>query len=268
MTESKRTTVELCQELGVRRQMKMDNPHDIKIMEDRLRRKLRHEGLLLRKSRKDGTYVIVNGQNGVEGGPGMSLEQVVAFSNEPPTLHLGREAIKQEIAKMMYGRFKIAEVVGAPSGIVVKAHDDTNRNFLEATLAPDADIVDSFALRLFCKHESEYLVEEQDVSCAGKQAQIAHEKLKEDRVPVLDDKSTLIKACKIARAKSEEVALSRCDGWTFEANDIQWAMRKSFDTCFVHPKGVVIMTVRGVAGRYWYYLRGHSYDPPEVAQAA
>jgi hypothetical protein len=235
-----------------------DNAHDMKIMEDRLRRKLRHEGLLLRKSRKDGTYMIVNGQNGVEGGPGMALEQVVGFSSEAPTVHLGREAIKQEIAAMMYGRFKIAQVVRSPSGIVVKAHNDAKRAFLEANLMPDADIVGSFALRVFCRHESEYLVEEEDVSCAGVQAKIDHEKFGEDRVPLLDDHTTIIKACKIAKAKSEEIAMSRCDGWTFDPSDIQWAMRKRFDSCFVHSNGVIIMTVQGIAGEYLFYLCGRS----------
>ncbi len=247
--------------------MNTDDAHDIKIMEDRLRRKLRHDGLLLKKSRKDGSYMIVNGQNAVAGGPGLTLEQAAAFSIDPPTPRLGREAIKQEIARMMYGRLKVAQIVGSPSGIVVKVHDDARRILLEATLAADANIVDSFALRVLAKHESEYLVEEEDVSCAGEQAKIAHDLLK-GCVPLLDDRSSVIKACKIAKAKSDGVALSQCDGWKFNANDVRWAMRNSFDSCSVHPRGVIIITVRGAAGEYSIYLRGYSYDSPKVAQAA
>jgi len=246
--------------------MKIDDPHNIKITEDRLRRKLRHNGLLLKKSRKDGGYVIVNGQNAVEGGPSLTLEQAVAFSIEPPTSHLGRDAIKQEVARMMYGRFKIAQIVGSPSGIVVKAYNHARSIFLETTLVSDANIVDSFALKVLGKHGSEYLVEEEDVSRAGEQAKIAHGLLKEC-VPMLDDRSTIIKACKIAKAKGEHVALSQCDGWKFHANDLQWAVQKNFESCSVHPKGVIIVTVRGAAGKYPFYLRGLR-DDEKLARAA
>jgi hypothetical protein len=211
--------------------------------------------------------MIVNGHNAVEGGPGLTLEQVVAFSLEPPTSYLGREVIKQEIAKMMYGRFKIAEIIGSASGITVKAHDDGKGIFLEATLGPDTDIVDSFALRVFGKHESEYLMEEEDVSRAGEQANINHEGIKEGRVPMVDGRSAIIKASKIARAKGEHLVLRQCDGWQFSANDVQWAMRMNFDSCWVHTKGIIITTVRGTAGEYSYYLRGFATEP-KTAQAA
>src|SRR5271156_2194142 len=97
----------------------------------------------------------------------------------------------------------VGKIVDSPSGIVVKAHDDKTM-FMEATLTPYAEVLDSFALRVFGEHEGEYLVEEEIVQNAGKQAEIRLELLK-DAVPMLELPRDITKACKIARAKGVSV---------------------------------------------------------------
>ena len=51
-------------------------------IEDRVRRRLREKRLWVVKSRRDATYSIVNDHNFVIGGPGMSLDAVVAFADD------------------------------------------------------------------------------------------------------------------------------------------------------------------------------------------
>lgn len=104
----------------------------IKNIEDRLRRKLRHHGLWLTKSRADGTYSILNDRDTVKA-TSLTLEEALGYD---PT-HLGREAIKQEIAKMASG-FRWSgpvSVIGSPSGIVVGCYTE-DKSVLGSSSSP------------------------------------------------------------------------------------------------------------------------------------
>src|ERR1019366_9969759 len=83
----------------------------IKNIEDRLRRKLRQNGLLIRKSRAYGTYMIEDYHGGIKDGPSLTLAQVIAFATSIRTV-LTRHAIKQEIASVMYGKLQVAQIIG------------------------------------------------------------------------------------------------------------------------------------------------------------
>jgi hypothetical protein len=237
----------------------------VRITEDRLRRKLRLDGLLVRKSREYGNYMIEDRHGCVKGGPGMTLAQVIAFATTRTVL--ARHAIKQEIASMMYGRLQVAQVIGPPSAVIVKSHSPSRTIFLEAQLSSCTDLLDSFAMDVFGRHEGEFIVEETDVDKAGEQAEILHDRMGEG-ISMIGSRSLIIRACKIAKVKGEQMRLPGCEGFTFDAADLQWAMSKECQSCLVHSGGVVVVTVRGNYGIYALYLRGRVENRQRFAQAA
>src|ERR1019366_1507506 len=156
---------------------------------------------------------------------------------------------KQEIASMMYGKLQVAQIIGSPSAVIVKSYSPCRTIFLGARLRSCTDLLDSFAMDVFGKHEGEFIVEESDVRKAGAQPEIRHDRLGEG-ASIISSRSQIIRACKIARAKGEQMALPECEGFTFDAADLQWLMNKECQSCLVHPRGAIVATVRGNYGIY------------------
>jgi hypothetical protein len=236
----------------------------VRITESRLRRKLRLDGLLVRKSREHGSYMIEDRHGCVKGGPGMRLAQVIAFATTRTVL--ARHAIKQEIASMMYGRLQVAQIIGSPSAVIVKSHSLSRTIFLEGQLPSCTDILAGFAMDVFGRHEGEFIVEETDVDKAGEQAEILHDRMGEG-TSIIGDRSRIIRACKIAEVKGEQMKLPGCEGFTFDAADLQWAMSKECRSCLVHSRGVIVVTIRGEYGIYTLYLRGRVENEQKRARA-
>jgi hypothetical protein len=238
----------------------------IKRIEDRLRRKLRLNELLLRKSRKYGTYVIEDYHGGVKDRSGMTLAQVVAFTNSTRAA-CTRHTLKQEIASVMYGKLQEAQITGSSSNIVVKAHSSDHMIFLEAQLRSCPDLRDSFTMDVFGKHENEFIVEESDVAKAGKQATVMHDRLGRGAT-IIDRRSDIIRACKIAKAKGDQIVLPECEGFTFDATNLQWLIRRECQSCLAYAGGVVIANIRGNHGTYALYLRGRVRNERRIDRAA
>jgi KaiC/GvpD/RAD55 family RecA-like ATPase len=175
----------------------------------------------------------------------------------------GRDAINQDISKMIYGRMGIAKVVGSPSGLVVEAFNEEKTIFLRANLKSHPEVEDQFAVEVLAKHEKRYLIRELAVEAAGEQAKIAT--INWDVVVGPEAKSDLVRVCKIAKADKEKaISFEVINGrlgvgpaeWSFNRQNLEWALRKNVTAIKFAERGVLSVTATGVAGDYEFFLRG------------
>jgi KaiC/GvpD/RAD55 family RecA-like ATPase len=175
----------------------------------------------------------------------------------------GRDAVTQDIARMLYGRLSFAKITGSPSALMVEAHDEDKKMFLRASLKAHPEVEDQFALEIVTRHVGRYIVREHPVELADEQAKIAT--IDWDIVVGPEKQSDLVTACKIAKADKEKtISLDVIDGklsivpaqWCFARQDLEWVLRKDVSVIRFSNRGVLAVTARGTSGDYEFLLRG------------
>ena len=191
----------------------------------------------------------------------------------------GRQAILQDIAKMLRGRIYNARITGTTDQLVVSGYDNNRRVFVVATWPAQRDLTTEFALELANHREAKELRE--ILASNGVTLPRGHVVINEtgrfrEKFTITEPawqvsvgheaNDELLAACKVAKAINEmkDVEVNAADGkltfggspFAFDRGDLEWVLRKPWREFKVCDEGIACITVPGLVGDYVVYLRG------------
>jgi hypothetical protein len=208
--------------------------------------------------------------------PEPAPSEAAPMADSSPT----RQAVLQDIAKIMRGRIDNARIIGTADRLHVNGHDDDGLVFIIADLPAHPDITTEFALEIANQREAK---EWRDMLKAnGVTANRGHivinetSRLREKatiKEPAWqatlgpDAKGDLIAACRDAKAidRHKRVEVHAGNGklsfgdslFAFDRDALEWALRKNWQEFKVSAEGIIRLTVPGMVGDYIFYLRGY-----------